>query len=160
LADLFGMGPSANTVTAEDASEFKIPLILLLSGLAIIAAYGLVMAGPQGAMAFITGQMVTLMIMIPLGIVACFLTAKLMGISFGLIRTACVKLAAIFTLPSAIALLIPWTPVAWLASVILYLGLLTWLFELDGWEPVVCAVVIWLVRLAALVLAGIVLSGM
>jgi hypothetical protein len=102
---------------------------------------------------------VLLLIMIPLGIVACFITAKLMGISFGELRSACVKLAAIFTFPGAVALIIPVTPLAWLVSIILYFGLLIWFFELEGWEPVVCAVVIWLVRLAATIIATMLLAS-
>jgi hypothetical protein len=144
---------------SDDAIEIKIPLALLLAGLAIIAGYALLIAGPELAMAVVTLQMVLLLIMIPLGIVACFITAKLMGISFGELRSACVKLAAIFTFPGAVALIIPVTPLAWLVSIILYFGLLIWFFELEGWEPVVCAVVIWLVRLAATIIATMLLAS-
>ena len=98
---------------SDDAIEIKIPLALLLAGLAIIAGYAFLIAGPGLAMAVVTLQMVLLLIMIPLGIVACFITAKLMGISFGELRSACVKLAAIFTFPGAVALIIPSTPLAW-----------------------------------------------
>lgn len=145
--------------TASDATEFKIPVALLIAALAIIFGYALVIAGPSIAKAVILMQVIGLAIMIPLGILACFITAKVLSIEFGPIRSASAKLAAIFTFPSAVALLIPWGPVAWLVSVLLYLGLLAWLFDMEGWDPLICAIVIWLVRIAATIIAGVVLAS-
>jgi len=151
---------SRHVDAVSDATEIKIPAGLLLAGLAIIFGYALLVAGPEVAKAIIMLQMVGLMFMIPLGIVACFITAKLLAIDFGEMRSACVKLAATFTFPSAVALLIPAAPIAWLVSVALYIGLLAWLFEMEGWEPVICAIVIWLVRMLAVFLALIAVAGM
>lgn len=164
--DLFGLYSvpmptyDASKDATSDATEFKIPVALLIAGLAIIFGYALVVAGPSLAKAVILMQVIGLAIMIPLGIVACYITAKLLSIDFGDVRSASAKLAAIFTFPSAVALLIPWGPVAWLVSVLLYLGLLTWLFDMEGWDPLICAIVIWLVRIAATIIAGVVLSSM
>ena len=128
-------------------------------GVAIFVVYGFVHAGAEGAATVFTALSVNLTIGVVLGVIACFITAKLMDISFGSLNSAMFKLAAIFLFPTAVSMLFPWVAVAWLVSFVLYFGLLTWLFELEGSEPIVCAVVIWVVRVVAFWLGGNLLAG-
>ena len=130
-------------------SELRTPLILLLIGVAIYVTTAFLGAGPGGVVIAMLLVALQITIAVVLGIPALLITAKLVGVEFGYLQTAVVKLSAIFVFPSAVAALIPLTPIAWLVSLVLYLGLLSKLFDLEAGEAVVCAIVIWLVQLAA-----------
>jgi len=65
---------------------------------------------------------------------------------------AVMKLAAIFVFPDGVTSFIPWMIVAWLVAVVIYWGLLEWLFELDSMETIMLAIVICLVNAGAVVL--------
>ena len=128
----------------NEAKEVKIPAALLGIALVVFVGYGFYTAGAAGAAMALVALGIQLVIGVVLAIIACFITAKLMGISFGPIGTASLKLAAIFAFPAAVSLFIPL--VGWLVALFLYFGLLAWLFDLEGMEVVVCAIVIWGIR--------------
>lgn len=141
----------------DDAKEVKIPLVLLLAGLGIYVSYGFYAAGPEGAVAVLMAVCTQLGLGVLLGILACMLTAKLMDISFGTLSHASLKLAAIFAFPSAVSLYIPYF--GFIVAFVLYIGLLAWLFELEGREVLVCAAVISVVRWLAGIMALAVLTS-
>lgn len=142
----------------DKAKEVTIPAVLLGIALAVFVGYGFYAAGAAGAGVVLMAVGVQLVIGVLLAIIACFITAKVMGISFGPLGSASLKLAAIFTFPAAVSLFIP--VVGWLAALILYFALLAWLFDLEAFEAVVCAVVIWVVRMLAVLVAGASLASM
>jgi hypothetical protein len=89
-------------------------------------------------------QIAGLVIGVFLGIIACYVTASLLGTSFGYLGSAALKLAGIFTFPTAVSQLVPF---GWLLSLILFFGLLTWLFNLDWFEALIFTFVLWGVRI-------------
>ncbi len=140
-----------------------IPLGMIVAAMCIFAgvigAYGGVeaLAASWAALGLSTALGVVLMI------VACFITARIMGIGFGSLDTAALKLAAIYLLPDAVSatlIAVADLPIlARIVSVVMYLGLLKWLFDLDWLETIVCAVVIGIVSMLAAAAATSVLRA-
>jgi hypothetical protein len=136
----------------NDAKEFKVPCVLLVSGLAIYLAFGLLSGGPTGAAMVLLANAIELAVLVPLGIAACFIVAAILSTSFGSIGTASLKLAAIMVFPTSmllfLALLIG--PIfSILIAIPLYWYLIGVLFDLEPFEVIVTVIVIWLVRIAA-----------
>ena len=129
------------------STEYAIPAALLAAALLAFVGFGFYAAGPGGALVVMTTVGVSLALATGLGIVACFMAAKILGTSYGPLGTGVLKLAAIIAFSSAVSLFIPY--VGWLASLLLYYGLLSWLFDLDAIETIVTALVIWAVRMLA-----------
>ena len=133
-----------------DAKEIKIPLALIAVSVVLYVVYGLTVGGGGGVGFALQVLLVTALIGVPLGVVACMIVAKLLSIGFGDARTAALKLAAIFLFPGAVALFLP-GGIDWLIATGLYLVLLLWLLELEsGVELVVMVLVIALVRWVAI----------
>ena len=109
-------------------------------------------------LAMLVGLGVRASIGVLLGLLACMLTGKIMDIDFGPLDTACLKLAAVIVFPGAVAALLP-TLAAIPVGLILYFALLAWLFDLEGWEYVVCGLVIWAMYIAAGIVATIAFAG-
>ena len=132
-----------------DAKEIKIPAALLVIAIVLYVLYGLTVEESGGIAFALQALLVTAIIGVPLGIIACFIVAKLLDAGFGDARTAALKLAAIFLFPGAIALFLP-AGLDWLIAAALYLLLLLWLLELEGGvELALLVLVIALVRWVA-----------
>jgi len=144
-----------------EATEGPAPIALLVLGILVFVAYGFWGAGIEGAQAI--GLLVGLHLAfgVALGLAGCFLTAHLMGASFGYLNTAIIKLAAVAVFPNAVSLVIPY--VGWLVAALLYWGLLACLFDLDLTELLVLVVVLWILRFVGaflvVVTAASLLSG-
>jgi len=129
-------------------NEYLKPAILLGVGIAIYMLYALIVGGPAGLIAMGILLPIRIFFQVTLGVIACYITAKIMSTDFGLLLPAIVKLAAVFIFPSAVTFFIPW--IGWLIALGLYWCLLQWLFELDGMETIVLSIVIFGVNLAAI----------
>ena len=138
------------------AKDVQIPLALIAVSAILYAVYGLTVDGAGGRGYMLQVLLATMIIGVPLGIIACLIVAKLLSIGFGDARTAALKLAAIFLFPGAVALFLP-DGIDWLVALGLYLLMLLWLLELEnGVELVALVIAIALVRLVALfVIAGL-----
>jgi hypothetical protein len=137
--------------------EATIPFAMLTIAAILCVAFGFYAAGPKGpniALMLVGTHMV---IGVVLGVIGCSITASIMGISFGYLYTAILKLAAIYALPTAISLFIPYY-VGWIVAFVLYFAMLAWLFDLEGKEITICAGVIWLVHRIASMLAAIIVG--
>ncbi len=93
------------------------------------------------------------------GIIALYIAAAVLQIDFGNIGTAVLKLAAVFSAPAAAGALVPIEIVDWLVSIVLYWVLLAWLFSLEARDLFISVVILFLVRLVAGVVAGMILVG-
>lgn len=133
----------------SDVTEVKVPAGLLVAGIVLFTVYVYWQSDAMTTAMAHVALGIVLTVQVALGLVACLITAKFLSVSFGNLGTAILKLAAIFLFPSTVALFIPSPPLAWLISMGLYLSLLALLFELEGWEIIVCAAMIWLVSVAA-----------
>lgn len=140
-----------------DDKEFKVPVTLIGAGLVLFAIYLLTYAGAENAAVGMVGLVIVLAVQVVLGIIALFVVASLLSIGFGEVKSAALKLAAIFTFPGAVSLFMP-AGVGWLVALGLYFILLMWLLELESvFEIVVCVIVIAVVRWIAVgLVAGLV----
>ena len=136
-----------------EAKETTIPIVLSVVGALIFLVYGLTAGGFTAAGAIVVALAIWLIVGVGLALLACFLASALLGPDYGKLGPATLKLTAAFLFPTAIGLLIP--GIGWLVSLALYLGLIGWLFQLDIWETVLTAILIFLVRLGTGALVGI-----
>jgi len=142
---------------ADRAKDRTIPLVLIGVGIAIYLIVGLTADEPAAtlaAIAVVTG------VQVALGLIALYVTAGVMHIDFGPLGIGILKLAAIFIFPDAVAVVIPTEVLDWLVAAVLYLSLLAWFFDLEPLELLVCATVIFLVRLfATIVIIGMLMAS-
>lgn len=141
-------------------SEWIAPTLILGLGL-LLAIGGMAIAkGQAGASESALQVFVQLIIAVPLSTAGLFLAAPLLGVSFGDVRMAILKLAAINTLTLSIAITasqggahpllgqVIAAPIGW--------GLFKWLFDLDFSETLfvltLIGVIQWIARLSILAL--------
>lgn len=98
-------------------------------------------------------------------VIGCFIAMKIMDMAFGAPGSAILKLCAVAVAPGALANIctslfgIGGGMLGWLLAVIMYWGLLYWLFDLDFAELCVLTTIIWLIRTwAGMIIAGLILS--
>jgi hypothetical protein len=150
--------PTASAITAPEAApakDYKIPAILLVIGILLYLLWAAFTGGAHAAAGMLIDIPVTLAFKLVIGTVACLLTSKIMGTAFGYVGSALLKLAAVFIFPGAVTLFIPW--IGWLVALLLYWGLLEWLFELDALESIVFVIVIWVTSAVAMLLVTAIL---
>jgi hypothetical protein len=140
------------TDSARNAKDYVIPSALLALGIVIYLLYAFIVGGAAGLQGMLVYLPVRLLVQVVLGVAACMITVKIMGSAFGYLGSAILKLAAIFVFPSAATFFIP--HVGWLIALLLYWGLIEWLFELDAMETIVLAIVIWCVNAGAILLVA------
>lgn len=141
-----------------DAKEVKIPAALMAAGILIAIVHAVFFRQVSVGSALLS-LAVTLFLRIILGIAACFLTNRFAGVDYGTLGAACLKWGAIFIFPTAVALLIPIACIGFLASLLLYWGLIEWLFDLEAMDTIVTVVAIWLTQVGAFFLAAVVLAA-
>lgn len=127
----------------DESLEYKVPGALIGVSMLIYGAFFYWHLGGEG---LVVGSLIMIsatIIEVILALGACFITAKLLGTSFGNLGSAIVKLTAIVLFPSAVGLILPG---GWIWTIIFYLGLLYALFDLDGWEPIYFAVILYAIE--------------
>jgi hypothetical protein len=134
--------------------EYHLPTGLLVVGLVLNA----MLRGWAGgdvltiASVLIIETGVGVLITIP----ALYVAAYLLGLEFGRLHTAMLKIGAIYIFPNAIGLgvgmLVGFWFIGWVVAVGLYFMLLCHLFELELDEAFICAVIIFFVRLLIVVI--------
>jgi hypothetical protein len=120
--------------------EYRIPLILLEGGFVVWLAATIATHGGAGALAAGKTLSLVFLVQIPLMIAGLHLLAALLGISYGLLQSAILKLAAITLLGlglSGLGEAVGHPIIALLAVVPLSWFLFGFLFELDPWETLV-----------------------
>ncbi len=143
----------------DDAKEIKIPAALLAIATAIFLLYGLFAAGTLGVSVMLVALAFQIFVGVAVGLVACLIASKLIGFSLGTLGPTTLKLAAIYTFPAAVGALIPF--VGWIIALALFFVLLTWLFELEGREAILCSVIVFVVYMgASIFIQGAVMAAM
>ncbi len=134
----------------EESKEVTIPAILVGISAAIMIGGGFVGGGLTGGLTSTLGFLLIFAINVVLGILVCILVGSLIGASFGRFNTAWLKLGAILIFPSAITLLIPFGffPISFILNILIYFGLLVWLFDLEAFEAFAFTLGLLLVSLA------------
>src|SRR5258705_12352879 len=109
--------------------DVQIPLTLIVVAFLLFALAGYRVAGPRGPAIAMAGVGVAAVIGTALMLAAAFVTASMIGVSFGELGPAALKLAAIYLFPAAVGTLLPY---AGFFALIIWLALLPSPFELDG----------------------------
>lgn len=125
-----------------EETEAKIGAALFVVGavgLEVIAASN---AGAIGLFFAIAIYGVFIAVSVILGVAAAFITAAVLGASFGEIKSAIIKLAGIIAFSSLISVTIG---IGWVSG-LAFGGLAMWLFELDYVEVVVFSVVMTILQ--------------
>lgn len=144
----------------DEKRNIRITWGLLFVSLLLYIAWGFWLAGGIGAAAVLWNIVRRLVIVIPVGIASCFLAAKLLKTSFGMLGTAILKLATLVVVSDAVhsisfemldqsfgALLAFIT--SFLLTLLIYFWLLAWLFELDLIEAFYFAIIMSVMYFAA-----------
>lgn len=147
---------AARPTTAKPATDFIIPLGLLIAGLLLYAVGGMMHVGKRDLQVYMILIAVAAVIETVLRVIAAFITAAVIGTSFGEVKTALLKLAGIFIFVGGFGTLFGG---ASFIGAIFALGLLMWLFEMEMFEAVVFTVISWVVGLGAGLLAAAMLSN-
>jgi hypothetical protein len=123
--------------TQDDPREYKIPIILLVIGLICLFVSAFVLEGAAEAVGSVLGAFIILLVQIPLTILAMYILASLLGISYGNLFTAILKLAAISIFVEGLAFagtLLGFPIMSRLILIMVMWALFSWLFDLDFWE--------------------------
>jgi hypothetical protein len=132
---------------AQASKELHVPLALLFGGVLLFAFAAYRVAGSDGAGAVLPPLAMSTAVGVALMLVGAFITAKLIGVSFGSLPSACMKLAAVYIFPSAVGAAVNVAGLSWLISIVLYLGLLVYLFEFELKEAMIFAGVMIVIKL-------------
>ncbi len=152
-------GGMARTAGKDEAGnnnliEYHIPIGLIAFGLLVAVLQNMrFSAVPLAFGAAMFAVIVATVVNLVLMLMACLIVVKLIDVSFGAPGPALLKLAAISLAPGAVAMTVQYfVPgstgwfVSWTIALILYYCLFSYLFDLDGTEVMILAVVVWLIR--------------
>jgi hypothetical protein len=134
------MSTRDETIETTSAWEVKVPLGLLILGLAILVIHGLAMQGATGGAAMLLGIGLLLLIYLPVTIAAMFIAAPLVDVTFGEFGPAIVKIAVIYVFTFAIqdvAATMAHPVLGWVPGLGASLALFSKAFELTIGEAVI-----------------------
>ena len=125
----------------DEKRNIRITWGLLLASLLLYITWGFWLARGIGAAAVLLDIVRRLVIVIPAGVASCFVAAKLLKTSFGMLGTALLKLATLVVVSDAVHSIsfemldqsfgtLPAFIAGFLLTLIIYFWLLAWLFEL------------------------------
>ncbi|QNN22952.1 hypothetical protein HED60_11965 [Planctomycetales bacterium ZRK34] len=149
-------GDGATSHKLHQLKQWKIPVAMVVIGLGVNLMFVMSQGAEEGVEVNPAVTLIGMLIGTGLGVVlmvgAAFLAAPLLDTTFGDIRTAILKLAAVYVTPGVLMSLVSafmgdWQlilglPVLWGS----YFGLLVWLFDFDFFEAAVFAIIGWLIK--------------
>ena len=128
---------------AEDAKEKTIPLVLLGMAILILGGRAVFIPGVETA-AFLLFFGMAMGISVLIGILACFISAAVLNVSFGELGPATLKLAGMLSFTYAVTARVPG---GFIFSGILLVSFIVWLFDLEPGEAILTTVILWLTNL-------------
>ena len=136
--------------------EYIKPLVMLVIGGTAVMGVRFFSAGAGAALLY----PVALSIELVFGVAGLWLAAKLWLGGAGPLALAILRLAGIYAATDLIASLVsPWMFLGWAIHIACYLGLLTWLFELDLADSIMLAVITFLLKVLGAFTIGFLLAG-
>lgn len=145
----------------DEAVEFKIPIAMIVIAVLMILGYGLLLAGPDGAAALMTGALVYTGISLVGGVIAFMIIGAMFSMNFGLIHRALLKLTAIilFTVGLTLFFIQFMGCMALIITFAIYWIFINWLFELDGREGMIPAIGLVVSQVVAAFVLSAMMSG-
>ena len=145
-------------IETKSVWEWKVPLGLLICGLAILVIHGLATEGARGGATMLLGIALVLLIYLPITIAAMFIAAPLVDVTLGEFGPAIVKIAGIYVFTFAIQDVVATMvhpALGWIVGLGASLALFSKAFKLTLGEAVKAVFVIGVVRgLLALAIAS------
>lgn len=123
--------------------DVQIPLTLIVVAFLLFGLAGYRAAGPTGPATAMAAVGVAAVVGTLLMLGAAFVTAQMLSISFGELGPAVLKLAAIYLFPAAAGTLLPF---GGLFALVIWFALLLWLFDLEVYQAVVFAIILFVVN--------------
>lgn len=142
-------------IKLQQLIDYQLPVCLTFIGVMLAITQGAFFGQSDewSVLANVVYVFVELLFFVPFYIVSLFISAKLMGVSFGNISSAAIKIAAIILLPNTLGVIVGniipevgWL-VGWGLSWATYFFLLSFLFELEMGETFMLIVVLFVVQL-------------
>jgi hypothetical protein len=121
----------------ESLLEFRVPAILFAVGFVAFLASAFALSGGAGALKFGVSLGLVLLVQIPVTIAGMYLLAVVLGISYGLLSSAILKLAAIAMCVAGLSMAgdaLGHPILGRLALVPIFWYMFSLLFDLDAWE--------------------------
>jgi hypothetical protein len=140
--------------------EWKIPLALFVIGVIVLVA-GAALLDSASPSATVLGIALLLVVNVPLTIAAMYLAANWLGLAFGYLHTAILKLAAISVFTTSLDQLGSWLGqplLGWLAAIAISFYLFSYFFDLDFNETLLAVVAITAIQWVLLLIAGLFLG--
>lgn len=134
---------------SEPIWEKKAPLILFGIGLLILLIAAFAVGGPRGTAGALIALAIILALYLPLTVAAMYIVAGILGVSFGILKTAILKLAAITLFTAAIDQVGAWVglPVTgFLVAVAASFFLFSYFFDLDARDTILSVILISVLR--------------
>src|SRR5271156_1946874 len=91
-----------DTIETTSVWEVKAPLGLLIFGLSMLVIHGLATGGARGGAAMLLGIGVLRLVYLPMTVATMFIAAPLLGVTFGELGPAIVKIAGIYVFSFAV----------------------------------------------------------
>lgn len=144
-------------IRLQQIIDYQLPLCLTFIGVMLAITQGAFFgySGEWSVIGNIVYVFAQLLFSVPFYLVALFVATKLMGVSFGNISAAAIKVCAIVMLPNTLGEIVShvipevgWL-VGWGLSWAIYFFLLSFLFELEMGETFMLIVVLFVVQLVA-----------
>jgi hypothetical protein len=136
-----------------ETPEWVVPAVLLAVGLMLSVGGMAVSEGRDGFVAGLAFVAVRLLVTVPFSVIALFITAPILGVSFGPFTIAVLKLAAInvFTLGIAMTFQFGGIPAFMTYSLVAPIGwgLFKWMFQLEFSETMIVLVLTGLIQFLA-----------
>jgi len=130
--------------------EWLPSVVLLAVGFVLLLAGSMASPGEVGVLGSLGLKLFLAFIGAAFAVPACYATAQLMGISFGFLRSAVLKLSAIFVFAVALAQFLPL-----LVTLLVYAALVALLFEIGFVDVMVFTIILWGVQIGTMLfLAG------
>jgi hypothetical protein len=143
LSDL-NVGPQRRETMSEHATERQIPLSLIAVGLVLYAVAAFLHAGTRGVAPVLFIVTIGGVFQTVLLIIAAFLVATLLSVSFGDFRSATLKFAGAVLASGGLGAIIP---LGGIVPSVVFLGVIIWLFELEIPYAIALTVVYFLLAL-------------
>ena len=129
--------------------DLKIPLGLLMFGLLVLVIHGFATSGAKGGGSVLLGIGILLLVYLPLTIIAMFIAAPILDISFGEFWPAVLKIAGLFIFTSAlqdVGSTVGHPVLGWIVGLAASLFLYSKAFGLTAWETIEAVFVVAVVR--------------
>jgi hypothetical protein len=155
--------PRDQSSNADALWEWQVPLALLIVGFVTLVIGVLAAPGDLKTAGALVGIVLYLVLYVPLTVAAMYIVASFLGVSFGFLNTALLKLAGITLFTLSLNEIGNWLGIpilGWLVALIATYFLFSYCFYLDAMETIKSVVLISAIRyvlglMIAAILAGI-----